>query len=172
MDGADHTEQLNKPHTTSPRAKSSGADVVCAEKTFSLFTDFCDLHGLLWDKMTLVLIVIASAFMVRGNPCPVIFHSRTAEETDRRGRRYASLAMTPFLPTFDYPTKIREERKCVRAVGGYAYIAPTALYDAGKRFVIAGRSHPRRRWRMKRVAAQEEIGSIAMRSKRERRPYF
>jgi len=63
----------------------------------------------LWDKKRLALIVIASTFMVRGNPYPVLFHSRTAKGTDRRGRRYASLAMTPLLPTSDHPTKIREE---------------------------------------------------------------
>ncbi len=67
------------------------------------------LHGFLWDKKRLALIVIASTFMVRGNPYPVLFHSRTAKGTDRRGRRYASLAMTPLLPTSDHPTKIREE---------------------------------------------------------------
>ena len=74
-----------------------------------LKASFFALHEFFWDKKFLSLIVIASTFMVRGNPYPVIFRSRTAEETDRRGRRYASLAMTPLLPTFDYPTKIREE---------------------------------------------------------------
>ena len=72
---------------------------------------FRALHGFLWDKKHLTIIVIASTFMVRGNPYPVLFHSRTAEGTDRRGRRYASLAMTPLLPTSDHPTKFREEPK-------------------------------------------------------------
>lgn len=56
-------------------------------------------HGIMWDKMYFVLIVIAGAFTARGNPFPFLFLYKLLKYGSPRR----------FLPTSDHPAKIRDE---------------------------------------------------------------